>query len=118
MLGVSAAIGAAWGVFGLLFFATVEGAAESFFISPWAALGGFACGLVPIFVGVVYLVNRIDRHEYEHCALAGLLFVLALLAFLPFADEPTSWTDIAYYLVVIPASLASCYVVKTSTQTA
>jgi hypothetical protein len=112
---LGAALAVAWGICGMMIFASIGDDAERLYESPLAHLGGWLVGLIPIAAGTVYLVKSIDSNYVTHCLIfVGINIAISIVFIFAFPDDDNSWGDIVYYLAMFPVSLMTCVVARRS----
>jgi hypothetical protein len=112
---LGAVLAVAWGICGMIVFATIGDDAERLSESPLAHIGGWLVGLIPIAAGTVYLVKSISSDYVKHCLVfVGINIAISIVFIIVFPDDDNSWGDIVYYLTMFPVSLVTCVVARRS----
>ena len=116
---LGAVLAVAWGICGMIAFASIGDDAERLYESPLAHVGGWLVGLIPIAAGTVYLVGAVVKDYVTHCLVfvgihIGIHIAISIVFIFVFPDDDNSLSDIAYYLAMFPVSLVTCAVARPS----
>lgn len=112
---LGAALGIAWGICGMIVFASIGDDAERLYDSPLAHIGGWLVGLIPIMAGTVYLVKSIDSNYLTHCLVfVGINIAISIVFVFVFPDDDNSWGDVVYYFTMFPVSWLTCVIAQRS----
>jgi len=105
-----AVLGFAWGLAGFTAFMTAADSADAFYESRLAAVAGFVIGLIPVVIGAAFLTRTVSQRPYKHVAIFGGLNLLVAVFSIPFfPEDPTTMSDVVYFIVLVPVGLVTCW---------